>query len=116
MRASWPPRKIHGVTPCFSFPAGRLPATILTMKILIDIVGWIGAVLVLGAYWLTSTGRVPVRSGVYQWMNVFGSLGMGCNCILQRAWPSFAVNAIWLGIASVTLWQFRRQAAPHMDG
>ncbi len=79
----------------------------------VDIVGWAGAVLVLGAYGLVSTSRVEGDSAVYQLMNVFGAAGMLINTYVRGALPSAAVNLIWIGIGFYVLFKvfMRRTAA-----
>lgn len=64
----------------------------------VDIVGWAGAVLVLGAYGLVSAKRLEGDSVVYQLMNVLGAAGMLINTYVRGALPSAAVNLIWIGI------------------
>lgn len=43
------------------------------MTIFIELVGWLGALLVLGAYILVSAGRLSGSSVVFQWMNALGA-------------------------------------------
>lgn len=79
----------------------------------VDIVGWVGAVLVLGAYGLVSTKRLDGDSVVYQLMNVAGAVGMLINTYVRGALPSAAVNLIWIGIGFYVLFKVltRRPAA-----
>jgi hypothetical protein len=39
-----------------------------------DIVGWVGSVLLVGAYWLISQNKVEAISHSYQWLNLVGSM------------------------------------------
>lgn len=66
---------------------------------LIEIVGWIGAVILIAAYGLVSYGSVDGRSRVYQALNTLAGLLLAANSVWHRAWPSVAVNIIWTGIA-----------------
>lgn len=66
---------------------------------LIEIVGWIGAVILIAAYGLVSYGSVDGRSKVYQALNTLAGLLLAANSVWHRAWPSVAVNIIWTGIA-----------------
>ena len=79
--------------------------------LLIDIVGWAGAVLILGAYALLTAGRVDARSVVYQGMNVVGALGFIANGWWHGAMPSAVLNVIWAGIGMVALWKIRQARA-----
>lgn len=77
-------------------------------KLLIEGVGWAGAVLILLAYVLLSLGRIEGRSALYQWMNVVGAAGFIVNGLANGAMPSAVLNIIWLGIGLFTLWKIRQ--------
>ena len=77
------------------------------MLILIEIAGWAGAVLVLGAYLLLSMGRMTGESIVYQGMNVVGASGFALNGWWHGAVPSATLNVVWLLIGVVALWRIR---------
>lgn len=66
---------------------------------LIEIVGWIGAAILIAAYGLVSYGSVDGRSRAYQALNTVAGLLLAVNSVWHRAWPSVAVNIIWTGIA-----------------
>jgi hypothetical protein len=74
----------------------------------VDISGWVGALLILGAYSLLSNGKIQARSALYQWMNVVGAMGLIVNSGWNTAWPSVALNVVWLGIAAYALRRNRR--------
>jgi hypothetical protein len=80
----------------------------LTMKTFIDWSGWIAALLILGAYGLLSMGKVQPHSKTYQWMNILGAFGFIINCTWNAAWPSVAMNVIWVGIGVYALRRNRR--------
>ncbi len=65
---------------------------------LIEIVGWVGAILLLLAYFLLIHKNLTSRSKLYQWMNIIGSLMLGINTLLIKAYPSFLTNIIWFFI------------------
>lgn len=75
----------------------------MTPNFLMDAGGWIGALLLVVAYWLVSWGRVTGRSGSYQSLNIIGSFLLFVNTAWHDAWPSSAVNLIWIGIALSSL-------------
>lgn len=81
---------------------------------LIEIVGWVGAAMVIVAYGLVSYSSVDGRSRVYQALNTLGGLLLAVNTGWHRAWPSAAVNIIWTGIAvgALVLGPTSRRAAP----
>lgn len=75
----------------------------MTLKTFIDVAGWIAAVLILSAYALLSFGKIQSRSHVYQIMNIIGAMGFIINCVWNNAWPSVALNVVWLGIGFYAL-------------
>jgi hypothetical protein len=76
--------------------------------LVIEITGWIGAVLVLSAYVLLSTERIASRSRLYQGMNVIGAACFIVNSGWNGAMPSAVLNIIWMGIGVYALWQLPR--------
>ena len=75
----------------------------MTLDLLMEVVGWIGAVLILAGYFLLSAGKLDAKSRLYQWLNVVGALGFIANSSWNGAWPSAALNVIWVGIGVVAL-------------
>lgn len=80
------------------------------LDIAIEIIGWIGAVLILAAYILLSLGKVDGQSPLYQWMNVVGAACFVANSGWNGAIPSAALNVVWMGIGFYTLWSVMRKA------
>jgi len=78
-------------------------------QIIIEIVGWSGAVIILAAYVLLSNGRMSGQSRTYQWMNVIGAAFFVVNSGYKHAWPSAVLNVIWAGIGLYTLWLIARR-------
>jgi len=83
----------------------------VSLALLIDIVGWGGAALILGAYALLTAGKVDARSILYHGMNVAGALGFIANGWWHGAMPSAVLNVIWAGIGMVALWKIRQARA-----
>ncbi|MEM1125108.1 MAG: hypothetical protein AAGI71_00535 [Bacteroidota bacterium] len=84
----------------------------MTAALWADIIGWIGAALILLAYGLLTAERTDARSVFYQVLNVFGSIGLIINALYYGALPSFGLNVVWVGIAFYGLWngwQARRE-------
>ena len=75
----------------------------MTLDLLMEVVGWIGAVLILAGYGLLSAGRLDAKSPTYQWLNVIGAMGFIANSGWNGAWPSAALNVVWVGIGLVAL-------------
>ena len=70
-------------------------------NILIDSIGWIGSCILILAYWMNSKGNIDAQSYRYQFLNVIGSLLLIVNTIFYGAYPSSAVNIIWVFIGII---------------
>jgi hypothetical protein len=81
------------------------------MKLFVEIVGWIGAALIIAAYALLSAGKVAGDSRTYHVMNIFGAIGFIVNSGWNGALPSAALNVVWLGIGGYALLKRRRTQA-----
>lgn len=78
------------------------------MRALIEIVGWTAAAMMLTAYVLLNTGRVTSKSKIYQWLNVLSGAGFVINSGWNGAYPSAAINVVWMAIALYGLAQITR--------
>jgi len=79
--------------------------------IVVDVLGWLGAIALLGAYLAVSARRVAGDSLGYQLPNVLGSALLIVNSSYYGAYPSAALNVVWAGIGLSTLLARRRRAA-----
>lgn len=73
------------------------------MEIFFQIIGWIGTILVVLAYFLNSTGKISSSSKRYQLLNLLGAIGVGFNVFHQQAWPALALQVTWGIIALLSL-------------
>lgn len=73
------------------------------MNILIESLGWIASVLIVGSYALNITGRLPAESKWYVWANIIGGFFFVINTYFHQAYPSMVVNIIWVIIAIVMI-------------
>jgi hypothetical protein len=82
--------------------------------LLLDAAGWAGASALLLAYGLVSSGRLDGRSTQFQLLNLVGAVGLLANGIWHGAWPSAALNAVWLviGITAFRRLRTTRTTAP----
>lgn len=69
----------------------------------IQLAGWIGMILILGAYFLLSKGYLRSQDAAYQYFNLLGALGLAINAFAQKVWPIFVLEIIWGMIALSTL-------------
>jgi len=79
------------------------------MDLLSDILGWVGATLLLGAYVLVSSKRLEGDSLAYQLLNLAGSALLIVNSAYYGAYPSVGVNVVWIGIAVLTIARVMRR-------
>jgi hypothetical protein len=80
------------------------------MKLAIEIIGWTGALLILGAYALLTAGKLRAQSVTYHLMNILGAAGFVINSGWNGALPSAVMNAVWIGIGVYALYQLRARA------
>jgi hypothetical protein len=78
--------------------------------ILINVVGWIGMALLIGAYALVTAGKLHGPGLTFQLMNLFGGGFLMVNSAYYGAWPSAALNLVWVGIGLVGLTRARLKA------
>jgi hypothetical protein len=83
----------------------------VTLALFVDIVGWLGAGLILGAYALLTAGKIDAKSYAYQGMNVVGALGFIANGWWYGAMPSAVLNVIWAGIGLFALGRIRARSS-----
>jgi hypothetical protein len=77
---------------------------------LIDLMGWLGAALLLLAYALVSNRRLAGDSARFQLLNLSGGVMLAINSGYHGALPSVAVNAVWIVIGLAALLRARRRA------
>ena len=68
---------------------------------LIHIYGWTGTITVVIAYGLTSFDSDEYL--LIDCLNLYGSLSIGYTCYRSRVWQAVILEAVWFGIASVSL-------------
>ena len=80
----------------------------------IEIIGWLGAAILVIAYGFVSYGLVDARSRTYQMLNIVAGVLLAANSVWHHAWPSVAVNIIWTVIAlgALAIAATQRRAAP----
>ena len=79
------------------------------MNTLVEILGWIASVLIVGSYALNITGRLAATNKLYVLANIMGGLFFVVNTYFHQAYPSMFVNIVWVIIAIVMLRKKDRQ-------
>ncbi len=75
----------------------------MNYDVIIDVIGWVGAIFVLYAYFMVSTKRLEGDCLHYQAVNIFGALCLIVNTYFHHAYPSAVVNVIWILIGVYSL-------------
>lgn len=84
-------------------------ASMTTTSILINTAGWIASILLVAAYWLVSKNKISAQSALYQSMNLIGSALLIVNTAYYGAFPSTAVNIIWVVIGAFYLLKSKKE-------
>jgi hypothetical protein len=80
-----------------------------TIDILIEVIGWAGSVLIVGAYALNLSGKIEATDLRYIWANIVGAVFFMVNSYSHGAMPSVVVNIIWIGFAINSIIQIRKR-------
>jgi hypothetical protein len=78
----------------------------------IQLIGWAGAIALLSAYGLVTSARLPATSLTYLALNLAGAIALGLSTTAAHAWPSAAVNVVWLAIGMGPLVRALRRRHP----
>ena len=68
-------------------------------------IGWIGFILIIGAYLFVTLKLLDVSSTTYHLMNLSGALWLVVNAKHKEAKPLFWLNVVWSLIAVIGLMQ-----------
>lgn len=71
--------------------------------------GYIGAVLILFAYFMVSTGRWKARSLIFQGTNVTAAFLLVAYALNIGAYPNMILNGAFMTIGLVTIGQLLRK-------
>lgn len=75
----------------------------MTIETFLEIIGWIGTILVVFAFYLSTSNKLDVKSKTYLLMNIIGSVFVGANVLYKGAYPAVALNAVWILISLISL-------------
>ena len=69
------------------------------MKILIDVIGWMGSIAVVAAYGLNSYQRIKSDSLVFLLLNFLGGVALIIYSVYYTAYANTFINIVWVMIA-----------------
>jgi len=81
------------------------------MKVLFDVLGWAGSLLIVTAYFLNSSHRISSKHLMYQLMNIAGSALLIVNTVYYRTYPVATLNVVWLVIGITSLYRISKSAS-----
>ena len=73
------------------------------MKILIEILGWVGSLEVLLAYGLNSYQKLRSDSPVFYLLNLTGGILLIVYTVYKDAFASAFINVMWVLIAAIAI-------------
>ncbi len=74
--------------------------------ILVNVLGWTGAILGIVAYYMVSNNKVAATSFNYQIANIVSAILVFTNSAYYGAFPSAMVNVIWVIIGLMAMHRF----------
>ena len=75
----------------------------MNKKIFDSAVGWIGMILIIGAYFLVSYEFVEGESFLYQIINLIGAISLFYNAYFSKSKPLMALQFAWAIIALIAI-------------
>ena len=75
----------------------------ISVKLLIDILGWTGSVLYLLAYALVSAKKTEGDSVLYQGINILAGMLLVIYTLSLGAYATTGLNAVWVAVGILTL-------------
>lgn len=76
-----------------------------------DLVGIAGVALVLVAYFLLQSGRMPATAPAHSWLNIAGSSAILVSLTHAFNLSSFVIQVAWIAISLWGLWRTRAPRA-----
>jgi hypothetical protein len=75
----------------------------MSLKLIIDVLGWTGSILYLVAYALVSMKKTQGDSILYQGINIVAGTLLVIYSIALGAFATTGLNAVWVAIGLFTL-------------
>lgn len=68
-------------------------------EIIFELLGWLGAVFFLIAYFYLVKGKWSSDATIYHVFNILGGLFLVINTVFYQVWSAVFINAAWSAIA-----------------
>lgn len=79
------------------------------MEALLEIVGILGMIGLLSAFFLASRKILDDRKIGYHLLNLFGAAGIVVNAFFKEVWSVTALESAWCLLALVGIWKAARK-------
>jgi len=66
-----------------------------------DILGWLGVLLILFAFILTTFSIIDPKNIAYGFLNFFGALGIIVSSYAKKDFQPVILNVVWLVVAAI---------------
>lgn len=76
---------------------------VLQQKVILELVGWVGAAASLSAFSLNSLNIIGSQSILYLVLNIIGCFFLILYAFFKKAYASWVLNSIWLLITILAL-------------
>ncbi len=86
---------------------------LLFIKNFYPVLGWIGTLSYLLAYFLLSINKLKADQVTYHVMNILGAIGLTANAIYYADLPNIVVNMAWGFIALAAIIVLSRKKKPN---
>ena len=84
----------------------------MSMSGIYSLLGWIGTLAYLLAYFLLSINKIKANQLIYHALNIVGAVGLIASAVYHADLPNIVVNLVW-GLIAVTalvvLWRKRKK-------
>ncbi len=78
-------------------------------KLLSSVLGWVGTVCYLLAYFLLSINKLRSDQKLYHLLNIIGAVGLTCHALFLNDYPNVIVNVVWATIGLSTIFLLVRK-------
>ncbi|MGB0925330.1 MAG: CBU_0592 family membrane protein [Minisyncoccia bacterium] len=69
----------------------------------IQIIGWLGTIMLMGAYAMNSLGLIISTGPLYAGINILAGIFLGIRVFADRNWSNLILEFFWVLIAVITL-------------
>lgn len=77
--------------------------------IAVEVAGWIGSILIVGAYGLNSYQKIKSDSIMFYTLNVIGGILLIVYSVYKKAYANTFINIVWVIIALPAIITFYRK-------